>query len=207
MKDVFQWFGYAALGVTALSIAANQAAKDAPVLQRLSRRALPLHGRWTYLPWGLFLLGIGALSLSYVTGGTNRASTNANTPSVPIVKLDQSDLTVSGLPIDRVMGFFEGRTDIQAVRLIEAYHGVEVTVSGPVFNVIGYSSGGGNVSFLRNGEYYSKLRLIFEPGFSSELARLEEGDPFSARCLFKGQVDRIGITLEDCEPSGTASNE
>lgn len=206
MDDPFTWLTLALIFVAALAVAANEAIDKRPALQSIFRGFFPLKGIWAYVPLICIVLGIFMFSTDYwLPSATEDAATQSevaasNSLETASLEGDQTPLVVTGLPIERIMGFYDGRTDLQASKLIEPYNGVSVTVSGAVHNVLGSSGSGGIVAFLKDGTFYSKLRLFFEPEFSSELARLQEGDFFSARCVFDGQVDNIGVTLRECEP-------
>lgn len=195
---LLEYAGYGAIAIAMLAMAANQAAKDAESLAA-KLKGFPLNGRMTYLPLGLGVLGVLSLAAFYVFATTPISPSN-EMEAVNVEGGGGDELTVQGLPISRILGFFDEHTDFQAKQLIAPYEGSIVTISGQIDNVIGYDTGGGIVTLLKDGDSYSELRLFFEAQHTNALGRLQQGDHFAARCVFDGMVDRIGVSLERCEP-------
>lgn len=112
--------------------------------------------------------------------------------------------TIVDVTPEYLTGLFDDHTDIQAERLIEAFIGKWMRVSGPVGNVSSITEGKAVVRFPNSssGDPYGFLNVTMyfndESVIDNRLRILQKGD----RIQVVGQIRRVSsawVELEDCE--------
>lgn len=144
------WLEIILLSIGATILAANQLLRDAPNITARFPSLTP-RGRWNYVPFGLVALAgavyLGRLAMSDETRpGPQPQMTLAERPSPPpspaasdAPKAAQTDgpAVVEGIPVGRLVGYFENQTELDAERLIAPFVGAPVRVAGTVSSIEG----------------------------------------------------------------------
>jgi hypothetical protein len=92
-------------------------------------------------------------------------------------------------------GLFDEHTSIQAEKLVEAFIGKWVRVSGTVGNVTAIAGGGAKVQLPRDSEH-SMVFMRFND--KSVVEVLKKGDPITVIGKIR-QVSTLWLELENCE--------
>jgi hypothetical protein len=106
------------------------------------------------------------------------------------------DRTLVDVTPDYLMGLFDEHTTIQAEKLIEAFIGKWLRVSGTVSDVIGSEGSGATVYLKRETARISSVSLDFSDRGAVEILR--KGDSVTAIGQIVG-ADRLWVGLKNCE--------
>lgn len=187
------------IAIAAVFMAANQAVKDATDLkERWPWLRFP--GWANYAPLVLIFVAGCVHSAKLVIPGSvvQISSSPLPSPQSPSPEKLSSPVSITGLSADRVMGFYEGRTNAEAQLLAAPFVGVTAKITGRVKDI--YQVGDGFVGVSLGGDNpLPSTRLLFEPKFSAPILRMQVGDSLTAKCVFKGNASEVSISFQDCQ--------
>lgn len=182
------WLEITLLALGAVSMAANQAVKDA---DGLTARFQWLRARawWNYVPFGFVMLA----GLVFVARQAMPLMTPISTSRVAQVASSKSDsgVTLTGVDLERFLALGKARTTLETQLLREPFRGAPVTVAGPILDLRE-----GSVELGREGgrEYWlSFYRPDFPPA-----SRNTKGDRIKAKCSFEGASKDV-VYLRECK--------
>ena len=176
------WVAGICLVLAAVTLAGNQALKDAPALTARLQWLRP-KGWWNYLP-------ISFLALACLAYGSVWLM-----PSMTIG--EQSGVVVTGIPTQRLTAIVDEHTAAEAQRLIEPYKGTKVRISGPISDVSS-DEYGAYVQLRGSGMLSDITALSFGVEQSKPVLTKQIGDRIEALCIFEGNIDRLGISFRQC---------
>jgi hypothetical protein len=174
------------LVVAAVILAVNQALRDSPAITDRFGWLSP-RGWWNYVPL-VFVTVAGIVWLF--------------SPSPSLVA--DRGVKISGIPASAIENVFEGRTDVEAKRIIAAYEGRAVEVTGAVRDVhvtdIAVINEKFASVFLASELDKPGLHLTFEEPALDVVSNLRRGEIITAKCQFDAKdTDAQIFSFDDCQ--------
>lgn len=181
------WLEIILLTLGAISMAANQALKDADAVTARFQWLRP-RPWWNYVPFGFVVLA-GAVFVA-------RQATPLMVPNVPVVAQadsanPDSGVTLTGIDLERFLALGTAATTYEAQLLREPFRGAPVTVSGPILDLRQ-----GSLELGRKGSRQYWL-TFYAPDFPPA-SRKTKGEGVTAKCSFQGASNDV-VYLHECK--------
>lgn len=203
------WLEIILLALGASVLAANQLLRDAPNIS-LRFPSLRPRGWWNYLPFAFVVLAglvySARLLLPDEPPPPSLLNERQSSPPTAVAALApeaapmQSSSVIEGIPLGRLIGSFEGHTELEAERLIAPFDGAPVQVRGTVSTVDGVP-GRRTVWLNEHPVRGVQIGLWLTENQDALAERLQVNDRIRAACEL-GRLTRTAVSLRRCQFSG-----
>jgi len=187
------------LAFGAFVMAANQALKDADALTVRFKWLKP-KSWWNYVLLACVTAAALVFGVQHIIHWEGPRELSGKAPvaiEARASKSVKSGAKLSGVNLERLRGFVEGRSAYEADLLSKPFVGAPVTVSGPIANFYEDVTGEGRAALGDPNSGDDLILMSFEKAAFVPVTRLQKGDEVSAHCLFVRVSGNI-IEVETC---------